>query len=145
MIFAGTPGHGRQPGDRNRRRIRGQNHFGTANLIEVAKDFRLDFEFLRGRFDHKVTGGEIAALEHGLNPLQGGSFVSGSDFSLGQLAIEILADGFEAAIEKALFHIAQRDAVSAARKHVGNAIAHGPSPDHSHPLDWHKKWPRFSP
>ena len=124
--------------NRNRRSIRRQNHFRTANLIEVAKDFRLDFKFLRGRFNHEIAAREIAALEHGFDPFQSGGLVSRGDFAFGQLAVEVLADGFEAAIQKSLLHIAQRHAISAARKHVGDAVAHGSRADHSHPLDWHK-------
>ena len=76
-------------------------------LIQVAKDFRLDFELFSGSFNHEIAIRKLGTLKRRRDPLQRGCFVRSRDFAFGNFAVEILADGFERAIEKALFHIAQ--------------------------------------
>jgi hypothetical protein len=119
----------------------GRRVTAASRVIEI-EDFRLDFKFLGGGLDDEVAGRKVATLEHGLDALQRRGFVASGNFAFGQFAIEVLADGFEAAIKESLFHIAQRHPISAAREHLRNAIAHGSRADHSHPFDWHKY--RFS-
>ncbi len=57
---------------------------------------------------------------------------------LSDFAVEILADGVKASIQKALLHIAQNDAVAAAGKDMRNAVAHRSRADHSDSLNIHE-------
>ena len=57
------------------------------------------------------------------------------DFALLHFAVEIFGDGFQAAVEEALFDVAQNHVVARARKNVGDAVAHGAGAEHGDCLD----------
>ena len=104
--FVGTFGEGGDFGDRDRRRVRGEDDFGLHDAVEVAEDLGFDFEFLRGCLDDEIARGELRAIEDGCDSAERGGFVVGGNFVLGDFAVEVPGDGFEAAIQKALFDIA---------------------------------------
>src|SRR5439155_20012918 len=70
-----------------------------------------------------------------LESLQDRSLVPFRQFSFFDFSIEILCDGLERAIEKALLHVAQNHLVSRACKHLCDAVAHGSRTQHRHALD----------
>src|SRR6266852_2265627 len=116
-----------------------------ADAVQIAKDFRLDFELLGGGFDDEVTGREPGAFEHRNDPLKSGNSLFRSDPVLGQFAVQIPGDGFEPSIEKSLFHIAQQHLKAAASENVGNTVAHSPGTDHSYAFDGHENRLSFAP
>ena len=62
---------------------------------------------------------------------EGERLIGGGDFFFLHFAVEVLADGFQAAFEEARFDVAQYHAVAGARKDVGDAVAHGAGAEHS--------------
>ena len=63
------------------------------------------------------------------------------DLALFYLPFEVLADRFQAAIQKALLDVAKNHAVSGAGKNVRDAIAHRPGAQHAYCFDlirWHE-------
>ena len=56
-------------------------------------------------------------------------------FSFLHFAVEVLADGFQAAFEEARFDVTQNHAVTGAGKDVRDAVAHGAGAEHGDFLD----------
>src|ERR1700677_2024599 len=135
--FVSALGQRSQLSDGNRRSIRSQNDLGSCQPVEIAKDFSLDLKFLGGCFDDEVAVCKSSALGHRLDLLQCGGLLFRRNLALHDLAIEILGDGSDPALQKPLLHIAQNYRIAAARKHMRNAVAHGPRSDNAYPLDIH--------
>jgi hypothetical protein len=86
--------------------VRSQNHLGPRPPIEIAKDFCFDFELLGCGLDDKIAVGQLGAFSHRLDLLQRGRLVLARDLVLRHLAIEILRDGGQPALQKLLLHVA---------------------------------------
>ena len=130
---------GRQFGDGNRGSVGGQNDFDAAKRIELAEELLLDGEFFRGRFDDEIAAFERGQLGCGTNALQRPLALAGGNFALGDLALQILADGFERAVEKALLHVAQQNLKAALSKDMGNAVAHRARAQHAYGFNFHSQ------
>jgi hypothetical protein len=136
--FVGTLGQGSELSDGDGRSVRCENNFRATELVEIAEDFRFDVELLRGSFDYKVAASKLGAAYDWFNAFERGRFVVRSDLAFGDFAVKVLGDGCQPAIKETLLHIAQNHVVSAAGKHVGNAIAHGSGSNHSDALKVHE-------
>ena len=98
----GLPG---QFGDGDGRGVGGEDGFRRAELVELLEELLLDLKALAGGFDDELAGGERIARKRGLDAGQRGVALGGGEFGLLHFAREILGDGGEAAIQKALLHL----------------------------------------
>src|SRR5262249_548217 len=87
---------------------------------------------------HKVAGSKLAAIDYSFNPLQRRSLIFSSDLVLRHFTVEILCDGFKAAVQKPLLDIAEHYIKSASRENMSNAIPHRPPANHTSFLNAHK-------
>src|SRR5262249_12416018 len=109
----------------NGRSVAGEYHFGPQDLVRFGEDGAFDFKLFRNGFDDKISGGDGRHI--------GGGFEASKDLRLlgfGELpfldfAVEILADSVEAAVQEALFDIAENNGVARAREDMGDTVAHG--------------------
>ena len=134
--LAGSSGLGRQPGDGNGRGVGSQDGFRLHHRVQGGKEFLLEFEPLRCGFDHKITNPQVTALQGAANQFQSGFRVPCAQLALGYLALQVLANRLQPAVEKALFHLAQNHLKPTARKNMRDPIAHGPGAHHTHYLDF---------
>src|SRR5438067_9911273 len=114
--FFGALGKRRQLGNRDRRSVRGEDDLGTQERIEMAKECSLDLEFFADRFDGKVAIFESCAVSECLDSGECSIAVGGSQPVPGNLAVEILGNCGESAIQELLLNIAEQHAVSGAGK-----------------------------
>ena len=113
-------------GDRDGAGVGREDRFGSQDAVEIAKDLSLDLKPLGGGFDGERGGREV---------LQAGGQGDAGTSLVGLLLRELLfryfagdvgADGVEAAVERALIDVVEKDVEAGAGTDVRDAVAHGP-------------------
>ena len=100
-------------------------------------NLRLDLKLLRRRLDHEVNRRECFTIRRCANAPKRRIFLLCRDLAFAGLALQILADRVERALQEAFLYIAQNNVISRFRKHVSNAVAHRSRADHADGLDVH--------
>ena len=100
------------------------------DAVESAKDFGFQIEAFGGGFNGNVRAGERLHVDGGVDAAEGGLDFGFGELAFGSFAAEVGADGGEGAIEKSLFHIAQRDLKAGPGEYMGDARAHGSRADY---------------
>ena len=129
-----TLGHRRQLRDRDRRRIRRQNHLRPAEVVQVAEELRLDLDALARRLDHEVAPRQPHPIHRRRNARHSAaSRASAVIFSFATSRSRFLRDGLYAAIEKPLVHIHQHDVITRlAQTHAQSRCPWCPRRSHPH-------------
>src|SRR6185369_10585633 len=96
--FVGTASLGGKFGDGNRRCVRGEDHFGPAECVEVTEDLGFNVELFGGRLHDKVSGGDLIALGSGADMFERGFAIDHGKFALGDLTLQVLGDGVYASL-----------------------------------------------
>ena len=109
---------------------------GFKHRIQLQEEFLFEGETLRRRLDDKIAYRQVLSLQGAADRSQGLLRLGCGQFALGRLALQILANRLQPAIEKTLFDFAQHYLKPAPGKHMRNPIAHGPGAHHSHYLDF---------
>ena len=78
--FVGTLGERGNLGNGNRRGVGAENHFRTANLVELLKDLGFDLKFLADRFNDVVARSQMLAVGGGLDGFEGGFSLLNGNF-----------------------------------------------------------------
>jgi hypothetical protein len=127
----GPAGGRAELGDGDGRRVGGEDGFGLRQLVELPEDFGLDFEFFRHGLDDEVGAGERRKLRRRRDAADDVALLLVLQSLLVNVALEAAVDGPHPAFEKLRGHVAQQHAVAGARRHLRDAVAHRPRPDHA--------------
>jgi hypothetical protein len=108
----------------NGRSIRGEDDFRAQSPICLGKNFAFQLELFGDSLNYEVRSRNCFEFGNGLDTGQYRGLFRLGELALPNLAVKIFRDRFQTSVEKTLFDIAQNDLKSAAREHVGDAIAH---------------------
>src|SRR5882762_2508034 len=104
-------------------------------MIRLCQDVPLQLKLLRDGLHYKISirqGRHIRDRKHSSQHIR---LLCRLQLSLLDFAVEVLCDGIDSAIQKALLNVPQQHLVTGTRKNVRNAITHGASAKHSHSSD----------
>ena len=105
------------------------------NAVEIAKDLLFDRKAFCRRFDDKIAVRQQLAVKDAVNGAQRGLDLSRRRLAAGKLALHVLLDRLETAIEEALLDFTKQHGKTAASEDLGNAAAHGPGANDANALN----------
>jgi hypothetical protein len=108
---------------------------------QVLEDRLLDGLALGRGLDHQVGLAEIGQLQRGADPRQRGVPVACGDLLARDLAVEVLFDQGDRAVQRFLADVGHQNVVAGQRGHMGDAVAHLTGPDHPDCLNIHPRAP----
>ena len=123
---------GREPGDRDRGRVRGEHGARREELVGGAEDLLLHRDVLDRGLDQEVGGREVV---HGLDPRE---HLAGIDAALLGELLEALADRLERALGRSRNGIVERHPPAGGGDDLRDAAAHLPRADDVHVLEAHR-------
>ncbi|MNH80262.1 hypothetical protein D3C73_325990 [compost metagenome] len=98
---------------------------------------QLQFEVFGGRFDHQLRVVQTAVIGAGLDLVEGGVFLLGRQGVLGDLPIEVFADGGDGFLQRALGDVEQGHVETGQGADLRNSVTHGAGADHANVLQIH--------
>src|SRR5271154_1697499 len=106
------------------------------DAVEFAKNLPLYLKLLGCRFNDKVAFGKVEPVERAMNAPQCSRRFLRGQLALCRLAVEVIANCLDSAIEKALLDLAEPYFQPGAGENVGNPIAHRSGTQHAGNLDF---------
>ncbi|MPL88776.1 hypothetical protein SDC9_34803 [bioreactor metagenome] len=113
-----------EPGDRDRRGVRGEDRRRFQMRHQGREDLILDLFALGRCLDHQVGLAEVGQGQRGGDAGKGGGLVLGGDLLARDLAVQVLLDGGHRLVEAVLRDVVQQDIVTREGEDMGNAVAH---------------------
>jgi hypothetical protein len=135
--FSGRFGRGGECRDRDRARVRREDHVRLRESRKRAEDLLLEREPLGRRFDHHVVGLVRVELARGLDPLERRVGVGRGDLLLLHLAREVVRDRLAPALDGLRRDVREHDVVPDERRDVRDPAPHLSGTDHAERLDRH--------
>ena len=108
----------------------GRRVAAASSVIELLEDLALDRQVLGHRLDHHVGVARLIEADAAADALQDLAAALRRPGQLLRHPLEIPADRGEGAVEQLLPRVDHRDLETAAREHLGDAVAHGAAADH---------------
>ena len=128
-------GRRRQPRDRDRRGIGGDDRFRLQRRAQIGEDLALDV-FLLGRgLDHESQAAMASYFSAGLMRAERGLAVVVADRLLADLPRHVAVDGRHAGLDAVARHVVQHHRIARQRADMGDAVAHLPGADHPDTLN----------
>ena len=121
--------------DRDRRRVRGKNRVRRHDALELREGLALRLELLDDRLDHEVAVGEIREVRREGQPPKRGVPLLCRQLLLLDRTPEVVLDRPARALAELLAHLSADRLEPRLRGDLGDARAHRPQPDHSHPAN----------
>ncbi len=131
-------------GQRNRRRVRGEDRIGLADPVKLAEQLLFQVDLLQGRLNHQIPVGEVVNPGCGADPRQRRVTVVGAHLVPAHQPVEALADCLQSPLNGLLADIAHHDVETAGGKGLGDAVAHGSGADDADLVDAHVFLPAFA-
>ena len=132
---------GAEQGDRDRRGVRREDHFGARERIEACEQVALGLGVLDDGLDDVVGIGQGVDGREGAEPGKGGVTVGRHQLALLDELREALVDGGACAFEHRLRHIDQPHVVARLREYLRNTVAHRARTHYADCLQGHRCCP----
>ncbi len=137
MNFSGRSVRAGQPGDRDRRGVRGQDRGRFQMRQQVLEDRLLDRLALGRGLDDQIGLAKIGQRLGGRDPGHGRGPVFGRDDLAADLPVKVAVDQRHGRAQRLAADIGHQHLVSGQRKDMGDAVAHLPRADNADLLDTH--------